>query len=810
MHRPTTGSSPFVGRERELATLLAAWKHVTAGRGPRTVTVLAESGLGKTRLAQALYEALAADGAATLEGERGYWPTLLGRDGNNLRVNPSLDACAPAAPMPFLWWGIRLVDPLAPNRLAGGVLPSSVERDLLPHLEPLHREARRRERRTRVAKMTAGLLGDAVVDAVPFASLLKTLVSTGLELKGIHDEGRRDGSGRDPSAAAEARALTFLDRVVGDLGALLRPGVVPAVVLVDDGQFSNHDPGVVALVQRLRETAVDEGWPLLLLITHWEQEWRAAKPGSVAAALLGDGSTGERGRVEELRLTPVPDLAPWLRAELPGLTEAQAAALLVRAGGNPRYLDEILRFAAGVRGRGLFEGRDPTRALTDAGLNELMARSVALHELIADRLAASPDAVQQAVVLAALQGPEVLDGLVPGAAEALGVEGPEVGAALADAAERHAYLARIGDASSAFAQRIYLEVARDHLSAWFDAEEATAALAAALRAVVADGRADDLDDADRARLASLIVATFEDHEGVFERRMVVAAFAQLLRPALHRLDVPALEVLTPRFRAALVVLADADLDPDLAWLALALDASRALREQDAIGEVLERFVRLTQDTHDDHVSTWGAAMLAWARVALGDHVAAGGDARAAIEHYAAGNAALGDLADQPFDEDALLAFRLVTDRIGWVLLDAGRLDDAEDRFRTVLSIVDQLVAIDADYERLRTEPLKRLGACAFRRGDNAGAVAWFDQARTLEAVTLGPDAALGTRMAHVETLLALSEGLAATGDRAAALAWARAAHDLAAAGARESVSSTVAELAADAAAQVAALGGGVA
>jgi len=49
-----------------------------------------------------------------------------------------------------------------------------------------------------------------------------------------------------------------------------------------------------------------------------------------------------------------------------------------------------------------------------------------------------------------------------------------------------------------------------------------------------------------------------------------------------------------------------------------------------------------------------------------------------------------------------------------------------------------------------------------------------------------------------------------TGDRAAALAWARAAHDLAAAGARESVASTVAELAADAAAQVAALGGGVA
>ena len=454
---------------------------------------------------------------------------------------------------------------------------------------------------------------------------------------------------------------------------------------------------MVALVQRLREAAAEEGWPLLLLITHWEQEWRTAAPGSLAAALQG-GSTDDgagAGRVlrptDELRLTPVPDLGPWLRAELPGLTEAQAAALLARAGGNPRYLDEILRFASGVRGRGLFEGRDPARALTAAGLDDLLARSVALHELIAERLAASPDAVQQAVVLAALQGPEVLDDLVPGAAEALGVEAAEVGEALADAADRHAYLARIGDASSAFAQRIYLEVAREHLASWFDAEEAAAALAEALRALVGDGRADDLDDADRARLASLIVATFEGHDGAFERRMVVAAFAQLLRPALHRLDVPALELLTPRFRAALAVLADADLDPDLAWLALALDASRALQQHEAIGEILERFVRLTQETHDDHVSTWGAAMLARARVALGDHVAAAGHTRAATEQYAAGNLALGDLGDQPFDEDALLAFRLVTDRIGWVLLEAGRLDDAEDRFRTVLAIVDQQI-----------------------------------------------------------------------------------------------------------------------
>ena len=800
MHRP---SSPFVGRERELSELLSAWEQVAAGRGPRTVVVLAESGLGKTRLAQALYEAIAADGAANLEGERGYWPTVLGADGNNLRVNPPLDACAPAAPMPFLWWGIRLVDPLAPNHLAGGVLPSSVERDLLPHLEPLQREARRRDRRGRATKATAGLVADVLVDAVPFASLLKSLVSTSLELKGIHDEGRRDPGGRDLGTAAEARTLTFLDRVVGDLGTLLRPGGAPAVVLVDDGQFSPHDPGVVALVDRLHRTAAREGWRLLLLVTHWEQEWRAPASGSVATALR----SADAPPVHELRLTPVPDLSPWLRAELPGLHAEQAAALLTRAGGNPRYLDEILRFATGVRGRALFEGRDPARSLTAAGLQELLARSVALVDLIAERLAASPDAVQQAVVLASLQGPEVLDGLVPGAAEALGVEGSAVAAALADAEARHAYLARIGDASRAFAQRVYLDVAREHLVAWFDRNEAAAALAAALRDLVAEGRADDLDDADRARLASLLVATFEGHEGAFERRLVVAAYAQLLRPALHRLDAAALELLTPRYVAALAVLDDAYLDPDLEWLTLALDAARAVRDRDATRAILERFVRLTQETHDDHVSLWGAALLARARVALGDHLADEEGPRAAIEQYGHGNAALAALGDEPLDEDALRAFRLVTDRIGWAALHLGRADAAEDRFRTCLGIVAQLVALDPGYAHLRAPALKRLADCAWRRGDVAGAVVQLEEARALEAAALAPHDPLSERLTHAVTLLRLSEGLELLGERAAASRHARTADELMVQASRESDHSDVADLAAAVRAQLASVGG---
>src|SRR5690606_24090868 len=93
----------------------------------------------------------------------------------------------------------------------------------------------------------------------------------------------------------------------------------------------------------------------------------------------------------EVRMRPLSDLAPMLTAALPGLSEDQSRAILERADGNPRFLNEMILFAAGSRG--LFEGRDTTRALTDRGLARLMEEGTGLHSLVASRLKASSEAV---------------------------------------------------------------------------------------------------------------------------------------------------------------------------------------------------------------------------------------------------------------------------------------------------------------------------------------------------------------------------------------------------------------------------------
>ena len=67
----------FFGRENELATLRQLWDQATtkdaANGGPRMAMILAETGYGKTRLIQALYQQLTNDPLWD-PAEVNYWP----------------------------------------------------------------------------------------------------------------------------------------------------------------------------------------------------------------------------------------------------------------------------------------------------------------------------------------------------------------------------------------------------------------------------------------------------------------------------------------------------------------------------------------------------------------------------------------------------------------------------------------------------------------------------------------------------------------------------------------------------------------
>jgi DNA-binding SARP family transcriptional activator len=79
----TTVFSPLVGRQREWARMLQAWRAVAAGEGPQTVMLCGEAGIGKTRLAEdlvqwAVRQGILCAGARcyAAEGELAYAPVI--------------------------------------------------------------------------------------------------------------------------------------------------------------------------------------------------------------------------------------------------------------------------------------------------------------------------------------------------------------------------------------------------------------------------------------------------------------------------------------------------------------------------------------------------------------------------------------------------------------------------------------------------------------------------------------------------------------------------------------------------------------
>jgi hypothetical protein len=79
--------SVFCGRDEELACLKREWRLVTEADGhPQVLVLLADNGLGKTRLVQEFFGWLSTTDDPA--GDNGYWPDELEATGDNLRVNP--------------------------------------------------------------------------------------------------------------------------------------------------------------------------------------------------------------------------------------------------------------------------------------------------------------------------------------------------------------------------------------------------------------------------------------------------------------------------------------------------------------------------------------------------------------------------------------------------------------------------------------------------------------------------------------------------------------------------------------------------
>ena len=289
---PTAPIPGFHGRAEELAWLRGLWdacttRDATTGRytgGPRMAVVVAESGIGKSRLVQALYQQLTIDPAWD-PPEVNYWPDAFNDQGVQLRVVPDMEGHLANGPPRFAWLGARWqptdVRNVSDRRSA---LPE-LRHSMMVHAEILRRQGSAWQDATgriRGAIEKDGLgeaLGQLADAAVPFGGLLMKL------FKGAADfaKDRKDGA-RNVEQAEDAANKTLVDEVCECMHALVHgAGGLPAVLWLDDAQWIDEE--TQEFVRRIWVTAQRHHWPLLLVVTHWEREWRElGKAGDAADA----------------------------------------------------------------------------------------------------------------------------------------------------------------------------------------------------------------------------------------------------------------------------------------------------------------------------------------------------------------------------------------------------------------------------------------------------------------------------------------------------------------------------------------------
>ena len=335
----------FYGREAELAWLKHLWEEAAtrdskgAFGGPRLAMVIAETGLGKSRLVQELYQLLAND-AVWNPPERSYWPRTIVSTTGKIHENPPLDDHVPLGPPRFLWLAARwqpIDDPNAEERTCK--IPA-LRDSLYAHvgIAQRHRKIWERLRTSGEKKLKSEgpdyALGKLIdLTGIPFLGLFPNLIKAGLSLRNAPTSVSEAFQKQQEDAAD--LLLAEMHEVFGGLGG--GGLVLPTVLWLDDAHWI--DPMTLRFVHRLWKQATQKRWPLLIAITHSEHDWNKLRQEKTKGSLL-DLATQTGAEKWLLTKAPVEDIEARLNQRLPGLLPAQRAAMLEKAAGNFLTLEE--------------------------------------------------------------------------------------------------------------------------------------------------------------------------------------------------------------------------------------------------------------------------------------------------------------------------------------------------------------------------------------------------------------------------------------------------------------------------------------
>ena len=442
--------------------------------------VIAESGIGKSRLVQALYQQLTTD-LIWDPPEVNYWPDAFMDAGVQLRVTPNMAGHVAQGPPRFAWLGARFHSTDIRNLSERRSSLTELRHSIMTHAEILRAhgsawaDATGRIKHA-IARDSVGETISQVADAaVPFGGLLAKLVAGGVKL--VRD---RTAERKSVEDASDKASKTLVDDVEESMRSLLDgKGGLPSILWLDDAQWI--DAETQELLYRVWRIARERGWPLLVVVTHWERPWRELRrqPDGERGLVSFEGQPGVS--IIELQDAEPDALRSYLMLQMPGLTPDQQSLMLEKAAGN--FLTMVENVGQLLRVPANFVERRTSGALCPAGERVVREWQSERHKRVEQNFTGLAPEVQDLLGWSSHLGMSFLHEVVEDFADQVAGH-PRAAALLQECVDPLVILGRPNDLLREFRDRAFHDVAKHYFANY--GQEHAAPLEAILRERLAE------------------------------------------------------------------------------------------------------------------------------------------------------------------------------------------------------------------------------------------------------------------------------------------------------------------------------------
>jgi hypothetical protein len=424
----------FLGRDREINHLFEAFNYVaqknTEGlySGPRIVSIISESGLGKSRLVQELYCRIANTELYNPSAFK-YWPKEFNDNDVNLQVTPKMDLQNPQGPPKFLWVGARWPPVNERNQASRDSVFPEIKQDLSIHesiirkMSPAWLEFWNRTTSVIKADFPGEIRGQVTGDiikfaldmSVPFSGLISGVIKNTVEMAIDRSQAKEHYT-----AIKEAKSKDEVEEMLGIFTKLLSDKhAIPIVLWLDDAHWA--DDLMQSFIHRLVFKAKEKKWPLLVVITHWLREFHLQTITMNPTALSNIIKYSDINDVIELTKIDHTCLVTYVNDRLPGITQSQVDLLCDKCDGN--FLSMVENVGLLLSQPRYFNNRDTTSFINDIGIEKISNWESDREKRVQQRFnTLEPMALQDALALGADQGVRFLPELIIKHLENEGIE----------------------------------------------------------------------------------------------------------------------------------------------------------------------------------------------------------------------------------------------------------------------------------------------------------------------------------------------------------------------------------------------------